>query len=167
MSFAELLKYVQGDKYQTIIFDTAPTGHTLRLLSFPTILEKALNKLMAIKNKFSGLFSQVSGMVGAQAPAGTEEMLLSKLETTKANIELVNRQFQDPTLTTFVCVMIPEFLSLFETERLIQELAKFGIDVHNVVVNQVLYPEAGIYLHLCGFLFFFLPLLLLQMHMAC
>ena len=137
MSFAELMKQVQAMTYSVIVFDTAPTGHTLRLLSFPSVLEKAFEKFTAVKAKFSGLFAQVSGMV---QPA-TEEKLMGKLEQAKATIELINEQFKNPDMTTFVCVCIPEFLSLFETERLVQELAKYEIDTHNIVVNQVLFPD--------------------------
>jgi len=141
MSFSELMKQVQSMDYDVVVFDTAPTGHTLRLLSFPTILEKALGKLMDLKDRFGGIIGQATSMLGGGNPGQMQEMMLGRLEETRAIINKVNDAFQDPDLTTFVCVCIPEFLSIFETERLVQELSKFGIDSHNIVVNQVLFPE--------------------------
>lgn len=141
MSFAELMKQVQNMDYSVIVFDTAPTGHTLRLLSFPTALDKAFDKILSLSNQFSGMFSQVSALMGGALPS--QEQLLGKLEQTREVIQKVNAQFKDADRTTFVCVCIPEFLSLYETERLVQELTKYDIDVHNIVVNQVLYPEAN------------------------
>lgn len=46
-------------KFDTIIFDTAPTGHTLRLLNFPNLLEKGLNKIVNLKQKLGGILNQV------------------------------------------------------------------------------------------------------------
>lgn len=54
-----LLRLVQTMDYSVIVFDTAPTGHTLRLLQFPSTLEKGLAKMMSLKSKFGGLINQV------------------------------------------------------------------------------------------------------------
>ncbi|KFY77220.1 hypothetical protein V501_08390 [Pseudogymnoascus sp. VKM F-4519 (FW-2642)] len=141
MSFAEVLKQVKSLSYETIIFDTAPTGHTLRFLQFPSVLEKALAKISQLSTQFGPM---LNGIMGGQLPNGANlPEMMEKLESLRETIAEVNTQFKDPDLTTFVCVCIPEFLSLYETERMIQELAGYSIDTHCIVVNQLLFPKKG------------------------
>jgi arsenite-transporting ATPase len=138
MAFAQLVKQVNSLEFETVVFDTAPTGHTLRLLSFPSLLDKGLSKLMSIKAQLGGAMAMAQQLMPGLDT--DPEALIAKLESTKAVVDLVNAQFKDPEVTTFVCVCIPEFLSLYETERLVQELANFQIDTHNIIVNQLLFP---------------------------
>eukprot|EP01024_Parvocaulis_polyphysoides_P030385 TRINITY_DN27593_c0_g2_i2.p1 TRINITY_DN27593_c0_g2~~TRINITY_DN27593_c0_g2_i2.p1 ORF type:complete len:273 (-),score=67.79 TRINITY_DN27593_c0_g2_i2:1396-2169(-) len=144
MSFGEVIRQVKSLDYETIVFDTAPTGHTLRLLQFPETLQKALGKLTSMKDQMGGFFNQMSGLLGMGG--GNEnglESALGKVEELQNIVEEVNKQFKDPERTTFVCVCIPEFLSLYETERLVQELYRFEMDVRNIIINQILYDDGG------------------------
>jgi len=109
MSFAELMKQVTHMDFSVIVFDNGPTGHPLRLVSFPTTLERAFFKMMGVKSRFGGLFFQFGGMMGGDMP--DEDMLLGRLEETREVIEKVNTQFKDPGGTTFVCVCIPGTLA--------------------------------------------------------
>ena len=99
MSFAEVLKQVKSLSYDTIVFDTAPTGHTLRFLQFPTVLEKALAKISQLSGRFGPMLNGIMGAQGLGGQGGIDEML-QKMESMRETIGEVNTQFKDPGLTT-------------------------------------------------------------------
>lgn len=146
MSLTEVLRLIQKMTFSVVVFDTAPTGHALRFLALPEITEKLTTKFLGVGNRFSGLISQFGSMFGMNM---NHEEITKKLEQQKRLVEDLITQFKNPELTTFVCVCIPEFLSVYETERLMQELNKFELDVSNIVVNQVLFPNDGSPCGLC------------------
>lgn len=124
-AFGQILNSLDKYKFDLIIFDTAPTGHTLRLLNFPKILEKGIIKLIELKEKFGGMLSSMPMMQGQKVdPEVMHKKIFESMDGMKSKIEEINKQFKDPDRTTFVAVCIPEFLSMYETERLSIELAK-------------------------------------------
>ncbi|KAK0426763.1 hypothetical protein QR680_009885 [Steinernema hermaphroditum] len=139
MSFSQMMKLIDSMDFEVVLFDTAPTGHTLRLLQFPTLIEKTLGKIMGLQSTVMPMMSQFGGMLGLGNMSADETT--SKLRETLETVRKINDQFKDPETTTFVCVCIAEFLSMYETERLIQELTKSDIDTHNIIVNQLLFPD--------------------------
>ncbi|KJH46884.1 arsenite-activated ATPase [Dictyocaulus viviparus] len=128
MSFAEMLKLINSLDFDVVVFDTAPTGHTLRLLQFPVILEKAFTKILSLQSSFAPMLGQLSGLLGMGELSLDETM--RKFNDTLEQVKRMNVEFKNPDLTTFVCVCIAEFLSLYETERLIQELSKQIADLY-------------------------------------
>ena len=52
--------------FEVIVFDTAPTGHTLRFLNFPNILEKGLDKVLTFKEKFNNLLDKMGSILGSK-----------------------------------------------------------------------------------------------------
>lgn len=79
--------------FSVVVFDTAPTGHTLRLLAFPLMMERAIGKLLELKNNVGPYFNQFSMLFGAGINL---DEISQKLEELLATIKTINEQFKNP-----------------------------------------------------------------------
>jgi arsenite-transporting ATPase len=136
----------KSNEYDVIVVDTAPTGHTLRLLALPQFLDGLLGKLIKLRMKLSGLTSTLQaflGDTGAQERAQTLDNAMEKLEEFKIKMMKVEERLQDNGTTNFLVVTIPTTLAVKESERLVVELKQKGIAVSDVVVNQCVGKVGG------------------------
>ena len=128
---------LRREAFERIIFDTAPTGHTLRLLAFPEFLDKLLTKLVALKSRLGGAIALLGGLLGGVDPAAKLDQAVIKLESWRARVSELQRLLTDPDVTDFVVVGIPSRLSVAECARLLSALADQGVCVNHLVVNQI------------------------------
>jgi arsenite/tail-anchored protein-transporting ATPase len=108
-----------GNSFETVIFDTAPTGHTLRLLELPAEWSQSIDAA-----------SEGSGQT-CIGPAAAIQDAKHKYERALATL-------RDPAQTTFIFVLHPEAIAIKETQRATGELGKLGIHTHQLIVNGII-----------------------------
>ena len=122
----EVLDAAEGEAYASIVIDTAPTGHTLRLLELPELVQAWLEQIFAVLLKYEDMIS---------LPRLNDRLIrLSK------GLKKLRAMLSDPAQTTLLSVTIPTRLAVSETRRLIAGAAEIGIPVTGVVVNQITTP---------------------------
>lgn len=140
-----------GERYDRVVFDTAPTGHTLRLLSLPEIMSAWMDGLLRHRDRADEL-SAIQRRAGP--PPGEDLSFVDRprdedarsrriRETLMERRELFARArvlMLDPEVTGFLLVLVPEKLPILESRMALDVLERFQVPVLGLVVNRVL-PE--------------------------
>ncbi|WP_435335273.1 ArsA family ATPase [Haloarchaeobius sp. TZWWS8] len=136
------LQYLDDPRFERVVVDTAPTGHTLRLLELPEVMDTMLGRMLKLRQQFSGMMDGLKGMFG-DAPQQDDGMP-DDLEAMQERIVRLREILRDPAKTDFRVVMVPEEMSVFESKRLLAQLDEYGIPVGTVVVNKVMEDLADV-----------------------
>lgn len=143
-ALSSAIQHIESDNYDMIVFDTAPTGHTLKLLGMPEILEAGIEKLQSWQSTLWSYWDVIKGM-GSSASVkrmNAKETVGNMLEQYKRRIQKVALMLQDQHRTRFIVVCIAEYLSVSETQRLLRELKKNNVRASHIVVNQLVVDNA-------------------------
>ncbi|KAG8380524.1 hypothetical protein BUALT_Bualt06G0024600 [Buddleja alternifolia] len=139
----QVIQFLESQEYKMftrIVFDTAPTGHTLRLLSLPDFLDKSIGKILKLKQKISSATSAIKSVFGQEE---NRQDSADKLERLRERMIKVRELFRDTNSTEFVIVTIPTVMAINESSRLCASLKKESVPVKRLVVNQILPPSAS------------------------
>ncbi|MFW5938854.1 MAG: ArsA family ATPase [Halolamina sp.] len=137
----KLIEHMDDPRFDRVVVDTAPTGHTLRLLQLPEMLDTMVGRLVKLRQQVSGMMDGLKGMFGGGDgdDAGSQD-----LDELKERIERLRTLLCDPERTDFRVVMVPETMSVVESERLVSRLNEFEIPVGTLVVNRVMENPADV-----------------------
>jgi arsenite-transporting ATPase len=132
----------QTVRFDRIVLDTAPTGHTLRMLSLPTFLKGLMQKLRKIRDK-TGALGKMMGMGGS---SGADDTVANaeandRLEKFEGRMDRLQSLLHNHKETEFAVVTIPTALAVAETRRLVQSLSEEDILVRRLVVNQLIQEQ--------------------------
>jgi len=136
----------EGAEYDRIVFDTAPTGQTLRLLSLPELMTAWMSGLITRRKKVGALAKMWRNVAGSERnvagsgreAADADDPILAALEERRGRFHRARKVLTDPARTAFAFVLIAERLPIWETETAVAALTKHGIPVGAVIVNQLL-----------------------------
>ncbi|KPU63656.1 anion transporter [Thermococcus sp. EP1] len=145
----------EGDKWDIIIFDTPPTGLTLRVLALPEIALIWTKKLIEIRKKILEKRRAIENIQGERKfviegeeyklPSREEEdPVMRELRGYEGEIKFVRETITNSKRTSVIAVMNPEMLPLYETERAYEALRKFRIPFNLVVINKIIELEEDI-----------------------
>lgn len=131
-------EFYNDDRYDVIVMDTAPTGDTLRLLSFPEVSDWYFEKLYKIfRNMIKLARATVGKFLNAPLPSNA---FLDDIEKIRDRMKLVRKILIDPEVTTIRLVVNPEKMVINETKRAYTYLSLYNLTVEALVVNRLL-PE--------------------------
>ena len=138
MSFKTILDFMEEGRFEKYVMDTAPTGHALRLLSSPKLLNAWIAVMAKMRWKYRYMVTTFSGSYTSDE---TDDLLL-RLKKTVNGIE---KMLRDSSKCEFIPVCIPEVLSVSETNTLIRELDHQGIVVKQLIVNSMHNSEGCVF----------------------
>lgn len=130
LAFDELLKHIEDLRWDVVVFDTAPTGHTLRFLALPELIDAWSDRLLRLMRASGGIRSMLFGRKESDA-------MKDELERFRRRVLHIRRILSDPSTTRFTLVTIPERMGVNETVRANEALQHHGLPVTGCVVNRV------------------------------
>ena len=130
LAFDQLLRHVEDPRFDVVVFDTAPTGHTLRFLALPEILDSWTDRLLRMMRMSGGIRSLLFCRK-------QEEEMRDELERLKRRISHVRRVLASESHATFMLVTIAEQMAVEESKRAAQALDEFGIHLGGLIINRI------------------------------
>jgi arsenite-transporting ATPase len=131
-----ILELVESDQYELVIWDTAPAGHTLRLLHLPQIF---LKHLEAATKFYMNLYSYFEKLKESVKLRKGKRSLLEIISGWEDLAEKVVSFIRDPQKSDFIIVTIPEALGVRQTERIIKDFDEYQLKVNHLIINYVIH----------------------------